>query len=148
MYIFLCKILSPPPSPLWAYHTPGLMIWKKWIYNSWGCFNSSIDFSGQFFFDKEIFKYSYVKLDPALLLHPTDHDSKKMESTLPEDASSQVPVFWAILFLRRRFFMNTKKISMIKEGVYLHFKKLESPSSCDALCQVWLQSTKAFLREI
>lgn len=36
---------------------------------------------------------------------------------------------------------------MIKEGVYLHLKNLESPSSCDALCQVWLQSTKAFLRE-
>jgi len=82
-----------------------------------------------------------------------DNDLNKLESTLSEDASTQVSAFLAKWFLRRRFLKNINNISLnpndlpLKESRAPHFNKLESPSpNDDALWLVWLKLAKWFRR--
>lgn len=75
------------------------------------------------------------KFDPLLWPQskPRYYDLYKLEFTLPKDTSTKVSVFLAKWFLRR-FLKNSNEFSIIpnypplKEGVVLHFNKLESPS--------------------
>lgn len=79
---------------------------------------------------------------------PRDHDQYKLDSTLPENAPTQVFTFPAQWFLQR-FFLNANKFLMncyyllLKERVALYFNKVEfySPPK-NALCQMWLLEKK------
>ena len=88
-----------------------------------------------------------LNFDPPLWPHPIpgDHDFHNFESTLPEDASTQVSTFLAEWFLRRRFLKMSQNFSLIsnylplKKSVALNFHNFESPLPKDDLCQVWLK---------
>ena len=69
----------------------------------------------------------------------------KLESPSPRDTLCQVWLKLAQWFWRRRFFNFVNVFSLYrnylpleKDGA-LHLNKLESPSSKDSLCQVWLK---------
>ena len=74
----------------------------------------------------------------------------KLKSPLSKDALCQVWLKLAERFWRRRFlnFFNVFSLFCnylpLEKGRALHLKKLDSPSSKDALCEVWLTLTKRF----
>lgn len=72
-----------------------------WIYTIWGCFNtSSLSFSDQLFFEKNIFEnFLYILL--CKISFP--NSGSTTPNCLPEDASTQVWAFLAKWFLRWRF---------------------------------------------
>lgn len=67
--------------------------------------------------------------------HPTpeNHDLNKLESTSPEDASTQVSNFLANWFMRKKILKDINKFPIIfnhlplKEDVAHYFTKLETP---------------------
>ena len=123
---------------------------KTWrILFTHGCFVPSlVEIMAQWFWRRRFYTFinafsefpNYLPLekDKALLLN-------KLESPSPKDALCQVWLKLAQWFWRRRFlnFVNVfwlfpNYVPLGKGGV-LHLKKLESRSTNDVLCQVWLK---------
>ena len=89
----------------------------------------------------------YLPLEKGGTLH-----LKKLESPSPKDALYQVWLGLAQWFCIRRSFNFINVFSLfpnyvpLEKGVALHLNKLESPSTNDALCQVWLKLDQWFWR--
>ena len=86
-----CNVKSWPP--LWT-HT-------MWTHTTWRCFHTSNSFSAYWFLRRfwKIFLYIFLCNIPILplpcgpIVPPRDHDLNKLESTQPDDASTQVTAF-------------------------------------------------------
>ena len=84
--------------------------------------------------------HNYLPLEEGGVLH-----LNKLESPSPKDALCQVWLKMAQWFWRRRFFNFINVFSLfhyylpLEKGGALHLNKLESPSSRDTLCQIWLK---------
>lgn len=64
--------------------------------------------------------------------YPEDHDLKKLESSLSENASIEVSYFLDEWFLKNtKTFLIIPDYLPLKEAVTLHFNKLEFPSPND-----------------
>ena len=76
---------------------------------------------------------------------------KKLESPSPKDALCQIWLKLAQWFWRRflnfvNVFSPFRNYLALEKGGAQHLNKLESPSSKDALCQVWLKLAQRFWR--
>ena len=109
----------------------------------------------QWFWRRRFFKFvnvfflfhNYLPLEKGGVLH-----LNKFESPSPKDALCQVWLELAQLFWIRRFLKLLNVILLfcnylpLEKDRALHLNKLESPSSKDALCLVWLILAQWFWR--
>lgn len=114
LYIFPCKLLSSFPLHV-VIHPIATQRNRLEFIPPEDASTQVLAFQGFWFvkilfciyFHVWIYIFQFLSLFPLHVVtpsYPSDHDLKKLESTIPKDFSTQVSTFQAHWFLRRRFF--------------------------------------------